>query len=183
MSTIFLDVDIGDLEAFAEAAAAHTRFTSFVAAAGSQLGLTGPVEELDGEQQQLVMEAYEADPKWSEQGPASPNKPAPIRAGRIVIVLHDADVRMPWTQCTSRSLIHDAGSDRDGDDRDGVLRCLQCPKTTANFKALCTGEKGLGKSSKKPLHFKGCAFHRIVKGFCCQGGDIVRGEGVPLTKG
>jgi cyclophilin family peptidyl-prolyl cis-trans isomerase len=22
---------------------------------------------------------------------------------------------------------------------------------------------------------QGCKFHRIVKGFCCQGGDIVRG--------
>ena len=33
------------------------------------------------------------------------------------------------------------------------------PKTAANFKALCTGEKGMGRSGK-PLHFKGSAFHR-----------------------
>jgi len=42
---------------------------------------------------------------------------------------------------------------------------FQVPKTTANFKALCTGEKGLGKASKKPLHFRGNKFHRIIKDF------------------
>jgi len=34
------------------------------------------------------------------------------------------------------------------------------PKTAENFRALCTGEKGIGKSTGKPLHFKGCPFHR-----------------------
>ena len=35
------------------------------------------------------------------------------------------------------------------------------PKTVTNFKALCTGEAGMGKAGK-PLHYKGAKFHRII---------------------
>ena len=50
------------------------------------------------------------------------------------------------------------------------------PKASENFKALCTGEKGVGKKGK-PLHYKGSKFHRIVPGFMVQGGDIIHGDG------
>jgi cyclophilin family peptidyl-prolyl cis-trans isomerase len=50
------------------------------------------------------------------------------------------------------------------------------PKTSENFRCLCTGEKGKGASGK-PLHFKGTIFHRIIPKFMLQGGDFTMFNG------
>jgi len=51
------------------------------------------------------------------------------------------------------------------------------PLAAENFIALCLGFKGKSSNTGKPLHYKGCPFHRIVQGFVAQTGDIATGTG------
>jgi cyclophilin family peptidyl-prolyl cis-trans isomerase len=50
------------------------------------------------------------------------------------------------------------------------------PRTSENFRALCTGEKGIGEEGIK-LHYKGTLIHRIVPELLIQGGDITQFDG------
>ncbi|WP_439849190.1 peptidylprolyl isomerase [Thioalkalicoccus limnaeus] len=56
------------------------------------------------------------------------------------------------------------------------LRADVVPRTAENFRALCTGEAGVGQSGK-PLAYAGTPFHRIIPGFMVQGGDFTRHNG------
>merc|ERR1712156_495235 len=51
------------------------------------------------------------------------------------------------------------------------------PKTSENFRQLCTGESGKSQHSGKNLTFKGSSFHRVIAGFMAQGGDFTKGNG------
>uniref|UniRef100_A0A7S3Y1Y7 Peptidyl-prolyl cis-trans isomerase n=1 Tax=Heterosigma akashiwo TaxID=2829 RepID=A0A7S3Y1Y7_HETAK len=67
----------------------------------------------------------------------------------------------------------------DGEDAGRLtfeLRADIAPKTCENFKALITGERGITEDGVK-LSYEGSVFHRIVKDYLIQGGDIVNQDG------
>ncbi|KAI6107901.1 cyclophilin-like domain-containing protein [Pisolithus sp. B1] len=51
------------------------------------------------------------------------------------------------------------------------------PKTAENFRALCTGEKGISAVSQCPLYYKNSIIHRSISDFMIQGGDFTKRNG------
>lgn len=68
-----------------------------------------------------------------------------------------------------------------GDEKVGrlliELRADVVPRTAENFRALCTGERGVSPLTGVKLHYKGTRFHRVKSLFMSQGGDISGGNG------
>ena len=52
----------------------------------------------------------------------------------------------------------------------------KAPLACENFRCLCTGEKGTGRSTKE-LCYRGSRVHRIVPNFVVQMGDFTKGDG------
>eukprot|EP00927_Polykrikos_kofoidii_P050352 TRINITY_DN4426_c0_g1_i1.p1 TRINITY_DN4426_c0_g1~~TRINITY_DN4426_c0_g1_i1.p1 ORF type:complete len:419 (+),score=53.37 TRINITY_DN4426_c0_g1_i1:115-1257(+) len=50
------------------------------------------------------------------------------------------------------------------------------PRTSENFRKLCVGQLAAGVRGK-PLHYKGCPFHRVVPNVLIQSGDFTKGDG------
>ncbi|XP_075607911.1 peptidyl-prolyl cis-trans isomerase D [Balearica regulorum gibbericeps] len=90
---------------------------------------------------------------------------------------HPSPLARPSKPCNPRAFFDvDIGGERVGRIVFELFADV-VPKTAENFRALCTGEKGTGPTTGKPLHYKGCPFHRIIKQFMVQGGDFSNQNG------
>ena len=57
-----------------------------------------------------------------------------------------------------------------------ITSCPSLQGPVQNFKALCTGEKGVSETTGVTLFYTNTLIHRVVLGGWIEGGDIVNGS-------
>ncbi|KAA8493031.1 Peptidyl-prolyl cis-trans isomerase [Porphyridium purpureum] len=146
----FLDIAVGDLQAQAAEDERFAGVERFLAEYGESLGVgaTRICDFVDDEQHELFAEMYASHPAGSSVHPL-------LQPGQRPTTRFEHVKRFRIGIEVYEELV---------------------PKTAQNFVALCTGEKGIGKVAKKPLHYKNVPFHRVEHALM-QGGDITRFDG------
>jgi cyclophilin family peptidyl-prolyl cis-trans isomerase len=88
---------------------------------------------------------------------------------------------VPYVECTRERVRGDAGGVNSGGQNIDKVNYVQMemfkdvvPKMTENFRRFCTGETK--NNCGQPQGYKGCKFHRVIKGFMIQGGDFINGN-------
>ena len=79
----------------------------------------------------------------------------------------------PAADVTSRVYFDIAINGRDAGRIVMGLHGSVVPRTVENFEKLCEGTTYSGQR----IGYEGSAFHRVIPGFMCQGGDFTRGDG------
>ncbi|KAG5501741.1 hypothetical protein JIQ42_05593 [Leishmania sp. Namibia] len=98
------------------------------------------------------------------------------RFSHVRLQSNRAALYMPYTPVAANPVVYfDITAEGDALGRVSVeLFRDVVPKTSENFRSLCTGERGCAQC---PLYYKGIPFHRIIPGFVMQGGDILTKDG------
>jgi cyclophilin family peptidyl-prolyl cis-trans isomerase len=173
---VFLDIDIGDAAAHASATAAHDRAAAYLIEKGGQVRVKGRKRAPIGSARNAFAHAEPALSTTSHQLGLDPAASLAALDADSRDLLAEAYAADPAWAARGPPALDPPPPLRAG--RVMVeLDTGATPRAAENFRCLCTGEKGTGKGSGRPLAYTGTPFHRIVRGFVAQGGDTVRGDG------